>query len=201
MPDLTAMDNPVPAGSVAFQLTVAVAGVEPSEISTPSLVRAYRLVCVVVFPRPITIQYGSKLLLSERPIFWKLESEKRAENSSDAPGWKDAVVFILVPFSVAMPPAYVVVPPAFQVSPFHPAGTVVPLNCSSVKDPFRDTSPLILFTTMVLLPVMPCENSVTRLSDAHVLGGAGAMVNCNGAVDVTGEVLLLLDASFEVTRK
>lgn len=32
-------------------------------------------------------------------------------------------------------------------------------------------------------------------------GGGGGMVNCNGADDVAGEVLLLLDASFDVTRK
>ena len=32
-------------------------------------------------------------------------------------------------------------------------------------------------------------------------GGGGAIVNCNGADDVAGEVLLLLDASFDVTRK
>jgi len=135
-------------------------------------------------------------------MFWKLASEKRAENSSDTPCWKVAVVYILVAFSVAMPPAKVVVPPAFQVPLLHPAGMVEPVNCSSVKDPFRDTSPFTLFTTMVLLPVMPCENSVTRLSDAHAFGGgAGAIVNCNGADDVAGEVLLLLDAFFDVTRK
>ena len=32
-------------------------------------------------------------------------------------------------------------------------------------------------------------------------GGGGAIVNCNGADDVAGEVLLLLDAFFDVTRK
>jgi len=88
------------------------------------------------------------------------------------------------PFIVAIPPAKTDVPLVVQLVAVQPDGAEDPVNCSSVKDVLSETSPSTLFTIEVLVPVLPSENSFTRLSAAHAAEG---VVNCNGEEEVGGE--------------
>ena len=101
-----------------------------------------------------------------KPMFWKLDDENVARNSSERPGPKLRFEYARAPSTVSAPPATVAAPPPFQMPLVQSLGNVVPEN-SACSAGLRISSPSPASAMLVFASSVPWPKSASVRSTKH----------------------------------